>query len=64
MIGDSLSDIEFGRRLGMRTVFIEGNPERRKSGAEKAAEMADRRFGSLKEAVEGLLQDRRSPARQ
>jgi D-glycero-D-manno-heptose 1,7-bisphosphate phosphatase len=64
MIGDSLSDIEFGRRLGMRTVFIEGNPERRKSGAEKAAEMADRRFGSLKEAVEGLLQDRRLSARQ
>ena len=28
MIGDSLSDIEFGRRLGMLTVFMEGDPER------------------------------------
>ncbi len=37
MIGDALSDIEFGRRLGMTTIFIEGDPERRKPGAEKAA---------------------------
>jgi histidinol phosphatase-like enzyme len=55
MIGDSLSDIEFGKRLGMRTVFIEGDSQRRKSGAEKAAELADERFGSLREAVEALL---------
>ena len=26
MIGDSLSDIEFGHRLGMTTVFLEGDP--------------------------------------
>ena len=37
MIGDSLPDIEFGRRLGMRTVFIEGDAERQKPGAAKAA---------------------------
>src|SRR5579863_4077834 len=60
MIGDSLSDIEFGRRLGMMTVFIEGDAERgdaerRKPGGEKASGMADLRFGSLAEAVEGLL---------
>jgi D-glycero-D-manno-heptose 1,7-bisphosphate phosphatase len=55
MIGDSLSDIEFGRRLGMTTVFIEGDPERRKSGAEDAANLADMRFASLPEAVEALL---------
>lgn len=55
MIGDSLSDIEFGKRLGMRTVFIEGDSERRKSGAEKAAELADERCESLREAVETLL---------
>lgn len=55
MIGDSLADIEFGRRLGMRTVFIEGKIERRKPGAEKAAEIADSRFNSLPEAVAALL---------
>jgi D-glycero-D-manno-heptose 1,7-bisphosphate phosphatase len=56
MIGDSLSDIEFGRRLGMLTVFIEGDPEHRKPGAEAAAELADLRFGSLAETVNTLLQ--------
>ncbi|HEX3894282.1 MAG TPA: HAD family hydrolase [Terracidiphilus sp.] len=55
MIGDSLSDIEFGRRLGMRTVFIEGDPERRKGGAEKAAKQADASFGSLTKAIESLV---------
>jgi D-glycero-D-manno-heptose 1,7-bisphosphate phosphatase len=55
MIGDSLSDIEFGRRLGMRTIFIEGNAERRKTGVEKATELADQRFPSLSEAVEAVL---------
>jgi D-glycero-D-manno-heptose 1,7-bisphosphate phosphatase len=54
MIGDSLSDIEFGRRLGMRTVFIEGDPLHRKAGAEAAAEQAWKRCTSLAEAV-GLL---------
>jgi D-glycero-D-manno-heptose 1,7-bisphosphate phosphatase len=55
MVGDSLSDIEFGRRLGMLTVFVEGDPERRKAGAEAAAAMADMRVASLVEAVEALL---------
>jgi len=55
IFGDSLSDIEFGRRLGMRTIFIQGNVQRQKPGAEKAAEMADRRFNSLPEAVNALL---------
>lgn len=55
MIGDSLSDIEFGRRLGMTTVFIEGDPQRQKSGAEDAANLADMRFASLPQAVEALL---------
>lgn len=56
MIGDSLSDIEFGKRLGMLTVFIEGDPERRKTGAQAAGEMADLRFGSLAGTVEYVLQ--------
>lgn len=55
IFGDSLSDIEFGRRLGMLTIFIEGNAERRKAGGEKAAALADLRFGSLPEAVDALL---------
>ncbi|MGB8261826.1 MAG: HAD family hydrolase [Terracidiphilus sp.] len=55
MIGDSLSDIEFGRRLGMRTVFIEGDPEHRKPGADKAAELADLCGAGLPEAVAMLL---------
>ena len=58
MIGDSLSDIEFGRNLGMATVFIEGDArtrENRKPGAQKAAEMADLRFDTLIDAVDGLL---------
>jgi D-glycero-D-manno-heptose 1,7-bisphosphate phosphatase len=55
MIGDSPSDIEFGRRLGMRTAFIVGDPERQKPGAQEAAELADHRFQSLREAVEALV---------
>ena len=31
MIGDSLSDIEFGRNLGMTTIFIEGDPKAREN---------------------------------
>ena len=58
MIGDSLSDIEFGRRLGMLTVFIEGAPERQKPGAGEAREMATLRFPSLPAAVDALLAER------
>lgn len=56
MIGDSSTDIEFGRRLGMRTIFIEGDPERRKPGAESAREVADMTCSSLYDAVNGLLE--------
>jgi D-glycero-D-manno-heptose 1,7-bisphosphate phosphatase len=55
MIGDSLSDIEFGHRLGMATIFVEGGAQQRESGAEEAAALADVRCGSLAEAVEALL---------
>lgn len=55
MMGDSLSDIEFGRGLGMRTVFIEGPAERQRSGAERARELADMQARSLAEAVEFWL---------
>jgi D-glycero-D-manno-heptose 1,7-bisphosphate phosphatase len=55
MIGDSLSDIEFGRRLGMTTVFIDGDPALQKPGAETARGLADQQFASLPEAVDALL---------
>ncbi len=58
MIGDSLSDIEFGRRLGMRTVFVEGDREHRKAGAPDAARLADFRVLSLPAAVDALLDSR------
>ena len=55
MIGDSKSDVEFGRRLGMTTIFIEGDRRLQKPGAETAREMADLRCSSLYEAVNDLL---------
>ena len=58
MIGDSLSDMEFGRNLGMRTIFVEGDEDakaHRKAGAEKAAELADLRVDTLPEAVDALV---------
>jgi D-glycero-D-manno-heptose 1,7-bisphosphate phosphatase len=55
MIGDSLSDIEFGQRLGMPSIFIEGDPTGRKSGSDTAQKLADMHFPSLAEAVDALL---------
>jgi len=55
MIGDSLSDMEFGHRLGMKTVFIEVAPERQRPGAEAARPLADLCCNSLLEAVSLLL---------
>jgi D-glycero-D-manno-heptose 1,7-bisphosphate phosphatase len=55
MIGDSWSDIEFGRRLGMSTIFIDGDPALQKPGAHKARESADLSFPSLPAAVDALL---------
>jgi D-glycero-D-manno-heptose 1,7-bisphosphate phosphatase len=55
VIGDSLSDIEAGRRLGMKTIFIEGEADRQKAGAATAAELADAVAGSLLQAVEKHL---------
>jgi D-glycero-D-manno-heptose 1,7-bisphosphate phosphatase len=52
VIGDSLSDIQAGKRLGMRTVFISGDATTQKEGAEVAAGLADAVAGSLLEAVE------------
>ncbi|MGC9225375.1 MAG: HAD-IIIA family hydrolase [Terracidiphilus sp.] len=57
MIGDSLSDIEFGRRLGMQTVFIEGTVEGREKDGEAEGKLADLRCSSLVEAVDILLKN-------
>lgn len=54
VVGDSFSDIEAGKRLGMRTFFVEGPSSTRKSGAELAREKADAVVDSLSQAV-GLL---------
>jgi D-glycero-D-manno-heptose 1,7-bisphosphate phosphatase len=54
VIGDSISDIEFGRRLGIPTIWIEGPSESRKPGWEDAAALATLRCRSLPEAVEVL----------
>jgi D-glycero-D-manno-heptose 1,7-bisphosphate phosphatase len=56
MIGDTPADIEFGRRLDMATIFIEGDPARHKPGHAKAAEAAGLRFASLPQAVDALLE--------
>jgi D-glycero-D-manno-heptose 1,7-bisphosphate phosphatase len=55
MIGDSPTDIEFGRRAGMRTVLVDA--QYRTSGAKEAAKLADLNVASLSEAVDALLAD-------
>jgi D-glycero-D-manno-heptose 1,7-bisphosphate phosphatase len=55
IIGDSLSDIEAARKLDVRSIFIEGDPETQKAGAAKAAALADAVCGSLAEVVRDFL---------
>jgi phosphoglycolate phosphatase-like HAD superfamily hydrolase len=55
MIGDALSDIEFGRRLGMRTILVEGESQHPATGVESADSLADLRCASLTEAVGAVL---------
>jgi len=57
IIGDSLSDIEFGLNLKMQTIFIDGT-ENQKPGVEKARELSNHRFSTMPEAVEFLLESR------
>jgi len=56
IVGDSLSDVEFGKGLGMRTVFVEGDAGSRKPGWEKAGELAETCFPDLPKAVDHLLE--------
>lgn len=55
MIGDSAADIEFGRRLGMATIFVEGDPALHKPGIAAAGAAANLCCNSLLEAVDALL---------
>lgn len=55
VIGDSLSDIEAARNFGAPSIFIEGDPQFQKAGAEKARALADASSGSLSEAVARFL---------
>lgn len=55
VIGDSISDIEAARRLGLPAIFIEGDPETRKPGAAQATTLADAVCASLPEAVRAFL---------
>jgi hypothetical protein len=47
--------MQAGQRLGMKTIFIEGELDRQKAGAVAAAESADAVAGSLLQAVERLV---------
>jgi len=53
MVGDSLSDIEAGKRMGMQTIFIQGEAHRAEDPT--AAALADAVADSLLEAVERHL---------
>jgi D-glycero-D-manno-heptose 1,7-bisphosphate phosphatase len=55
IIGDSLSDIQAARALGLSAIFIQGDPKTQKPGAGEAAALADAVAGSLIEAVEKYL---------
>jgi histidinol-phosphate phosphatase family protein len=54
MIGDSLVDMEFARRLGMTAILIESDTAPSRPGDESAQACADFRFPSLSEAVNAL----------
>jgi D-glycero-D-manno-heptose 1,7-bisphosphate phosphatase len=55
VIGDSISDIEAARNLGIPAIFICGDPTTQKPGAENAAAFADAISDSLAEAVDAYL---------
>ncbi len=55
VIGDSVSDIDAARNLGVPAIFIEGDPETQKPGAAKAAERAQAVGRSLAEVVQLYL---------
>jgi phosphoglycolate phosphatase-like HAD superfamily hydrolase len=57
MIGDSLVDIDFARRVGMTAILIDSAGPPRPDD-ERAQRLADLRFPSLADAVSALLEKR------
>lgn len=55
MVGDSLSDMEFGWNAGMRTILIEGRGKWPASGTDRAHRVANWTCASLGEAVGVIL---------
>lgn len=55
MVGDSLSDIVAGQRLGMRTVLIDREETGQKAGAAQARALANFTYSSLHAALPQLL---------
>ena len=51
MVGDSIVDIEFARRLGMTAILIDNNSAQARPGDRSAQELADLGFPSLSQAV-------------
>lgn len=51
VIGDSISDIQAARSLEIPCIFISGDPQYRKPGADQAASLANAVAESLSEAV-------------
>lgn len=55
MIGDSLSDMQFGSALGMLNLLLRTNTEMHGEAARKAGQLADANFSTLSNAVDFLL---------
>jgi D-glycero-D-manno-heptose 1,7-bisphosphate phosphatase len=55
MIGDSISDIQGARNIGIASILVRGEPKTRKPGTERAVLLADRVCDSLLEAVDEYL---------
>lgn len=55
VIGDSISDIQAARNLSMQSIFIRGESQNQKPGAEEAALLASATADSLADAVQRCL---------
>jgi D-glycero-D-manno-heptose 1,7-bisphosphate phosphatase len=55
VIGDSISDIQAARNLGAPSIFIDGDPNTQKPGAEQARSLASAVSDSLLDAVRQFL---------
>jgi D-glycero-D-manno-heptose 1,7-bisphosphate phosphatase len=58
MIGDSRVDVEFGHRLGMKTILIGGADSQVRSDLQRAGSPVDLLCSSLRAAVKSILIDK------